>query len=227
MTYSYHMTTPQFVKRLLPIVLVALGIGVLIYLVTWQPATTTKSYTTYVVTKKDVQHTIQETGVVITRHIDNEDKKVVQWYVDEDQVNNVSNDQVVTLEIDALDEAVEGKIESITDSPRITGDATAYEVIVTLNKEPERLFNGMHADVTVVVEAKTNVLAVPNNSLTKTDDTYSVIVVHEQRRIYLKRLGIDTTEQTVETKIVEIGLAGDDFTEITSGLNAGDSIATN
>lgn len=225
------MTIPQSFKRLLPIILVVLGVMLLIYLITWQPAASTKAYTTYTVAKKDVQRTIQATGMVITKTIDDEAKKVVQWYVSEDQVKalkDLADDQAVTLDISALDTTVDGKIHSIADQPRITGDTTDYEVIVTFDDEPEDLLDGMHADTTVVLETKADVLAVPNNSLTKTDDdTYSVNTLHEERRIYLKRLGIDKSEQTLETKTVEIGLEGDDYTEITSGLNSGSVIVAN
>lgn len=219
------MTIPQSIKRLLPIILVVLGVALLIYLITWQPATTTKAYTTYTVTKKDVQRSVQETGIVVTKSINDEAKKVVQWHVGEDRVQAVkdlNDDQTVTLDISALDTTVDGNIQSIADQPRVTGDTTDYEVLVTFANEPEHLLDGMHADVTVVLDTKNNVLAVPNTSLTKaSDDSYSVNIIHEQRRIYLKRLGIDTTEQTLEAKLVEIGLEGDDYTEVTSGLTDG------
>ncbi len=223
------MTLPQPLKRLLPIILVVLGIALLIYLIAWQPATSTKAYTTYTVTKKDVQRTIQATGLVVTKPIDNAAKKVVQWYVSEDQVQalkDVGDDNNVTLELSALDTTADGKIHSIADQPRITGDTTDYEVVVTFNDDPDGLLDGMHADVTVVLETKNNVLAVPNSSLTKTDDTYSVTILHEERRIYLKRLGIDKSEQAVEAKTVEIGLEGNAYTEITSGITDGTVIVT-
>ena len=198
--------------------------ALLVYLITWQPTSSNQTYTTYTVAKKDVQHTIQTTGLVLTKIIDKEEIKLVQWYVAEDQVNDLAIDQEVSLEITALATTNTGKIYSIATEPRITGDNTEYEVLVKFNEVPEKILNGMHADVIVVLETKNDVLAVPNDSLTETDSGYSVDRVTEQRRIYLQRLNIDKTTQTLEPTDVNIGLQGDDYTEITSGLSDNDVI---
>ncbi|MFA5995191.1 MAG: HlyD family efflux transporter periplasmic adaptor subunit [Patescibacteria group bacterium] len=221
------MKINRTLKFILPLILVAGCIALLIYLVTWQPAESAQAYTPYVVTKKDVQQTIQVTGLVITKLVDKEETKLVQWYVSEDQVNDIAIDQEATLDITALDNSTTGKIDFISSEPRLTGNTTEYEVLVKFNDEPEHLLNGMHADVTVVLETKNNVLAVPNDSLIEVNDEYSVNIIHEQRRIYSKSLNIDKTVQNLEPTNVTIGLLGDDYTEITSGLSENEVISAN
>lgn len=206
-------------------VFVVLVVAVLVFLITWKPKSQTSAYETATVTQRSIERTLDDTGTITQRTIDDEDQQVVQFFVDEDDVTSLSTDQEVSITIDAIDAAEEGTMYSIADDPTISGDVTEYEVIVDFDEIPEHLRNGMHADVHIVLDSTTDdVLAVPNVSLYTQDGQYYVNRVVEERRVYLKRLGIDKTDQTVEAVEVQIGFEGDDYTEITDGLKEGDLI---
>jgi membrane fusion protein, macrolide-specific efflux system len=70
----------------------------------------------------------------------------------------------------------------------------------------------MSADVTVVVAAAENVVAVPASALSGTSGSYTVRV-----------LGSDGTATTTP---VEVGLVTSDLAEITGGVSAGDTVVT-
>lgn len=211
-------------KTIGQIVFVVACVALLIFLITWTPAAEEEPYATTTVEQRDIERTIQGTGVIVTRHIDDEDQPVVQWFVTEDEVDTVAVDHAADLTIDALEVDTSGTIHSIADEPRLSGDTTEYEVITTLTDQPDNVRNGLHVDVTVVLETKNDVIAVPNESLSQTDGDWSVTLITEQRRVYLKRLRIDKTVQAAQRQDVEIGFEGDDYTEITAGLSVGDVI---
>lgn len=149
---------------------------------------------------------------------------MIQAFVDEQHVNDLEKGDDVEGIVEATQNQLNGFIDSISDEPRITGGKTEYEVIILLKSIPETLKNGMHADMTFVRASSFDVLSIPNDALYKDGDQYKVDRVLETRRIYLKRLGVDKATQDVESVNVEIGLEGDEYTVITSGLNEGDVV---
>lgn len=201
-------------------------IGVLVWLVTWQPVPASTPAATATAEVRTVEDTLDATGVTSTHVIDDAEQKVIQVYVDEYAVNDLAVDQAVAVTIAALDDDEgTGKIYTIADQPRLTGDTTEYEVIIQFDTVPDHLRNGMHADITMVLTSAENVLAVPNGSVYSNNDNYYVDRVTEERRVELPRLGIQRSDVTTSPIKVDIGLEGDDYTEITSGLNAGDKVA--
>ncbi|MBI2410542.1 MAG: hypothetical protein HYV32_01415 [Candidatus Kerfeldbacteria bacterium] len=215
----------SWLRKILYAIFFILVIAVLIVLITWKPKSQATAYTTATVTQRSIERTLDDTGVITKRTIDDADQQVVQFFVDEDDVDSLSTDQEVDLSIDAIDAEEQGTIYTIADDPTISGDVTEYEVIVDVDEIPEHVRNGMHADVHIVLDSTADdVLAVPNASLYTQDEQYYVNRVVEERRVHLKRLGIDKTDQTIESVEVQIGFEGDDYTEITDGLKEGDVI---
>lgn len=215
----------DFVKKIISGIFIVGIAALLVFLVTWSPKPQDDLYTSYTVTTTDIERSSTDQGVVTTQVIDNEEKKVVQVFIDEYDVVNLEQDQEVTINALALDEEVQGSVYSVSDQPRITGDTTEYEVIVTFDSIPEDVRNGMHADVTIVLDQVEDVVAVPNKSLYQKDGQYYVDLLHEERRVYLKRLGVDRSTQVLEPIEVTIGFEGDEYTEITDGVEEGDEIA--
>ncbi|HLD21941.1 MAG TPA: hypothetical protein VJB65_03510 [Patescibacteria group bacterium] len=216
----------DLLKKLLPVLLVIGVVVILIFLVTWQPQTEQQQYKTAEVMKRTIEKTLEIDGLVVTRSIDDEDKKVVQVFVNENDIHDIAPEEAVTLHIPALDEDVDGSVYSVSEEPRITGDTTEYEVISTCDTIPEKLLNGMHVEWTIVLGTTDDeVLAVPNSSLYKQDDQYYVDRVHEKRKVFLSRLGVDKTIQELEPVQVTIGFEGDEYTEVTDELKEGEKIA--
>lgn len=218
----------EMVRKISMVIITLLIIAVLGFLVTWQPKEQTKPYTPYEVSTQTIEKTLEENGLVTKRMKDDKEQTVVQLFVDEYDIGKLSVDQEVTLNIEALDEKGEelaGTIDTIADDPRITGDVSEYEVIVEFTDDlPEGIKIGMHVDMSVQLDAREDVLAVPNDSLYEEDGDYYVDLLHEQRRVYFPKLGLDREIQTTERVKVTIGFEGDQYTEITDGVNEGDTI---
>ena len=89
-------------------------------------------------------------------------------------------------------------------------DGVAYfEAVLTFPYNPPWLRGGLNADVDIITETRDKVLRMPKRFLTRTDDTYTVLIPQ----------GVSTTVHTVG-----VGFSGNDgYVEIT-GLNEGDTI---
>jgi RND family efflux transporter MFP subunit len=106
------------------------------------------------------------------------------------------------------DEYFDGNISSI--SPNAASDGT-YEVKVNIPNEDGSLKGGMFTEVYFTKSKSESAVVIPRDSvITKDGESYVFTVVNGTAKKNIVELGIDT---------------GDDV-EITSGLNAGDTIVT-
>jgi HlyD family secretion protein len=98
-----------------------------------------------------------------------------------------------------------GKVSQIDPAGTTSGRLVRYGVLVAFDAVPDDLLLGQSADVAVTTAAATDVLYVPSTAVSK--DTVTVRVGgHDQ------------------TRKVLTGLRGDRYTEIRSGLQAGDEL---
>lgn len=127
----------------------------------------------------------------------------------------------------------EGTITEISSLPESTGVAQ-YEVRALLNYDRNTaeliLREGMLADIEVVQEENPDALRIPTAAITYEQGVPKVTVVNaltDEQKQQVARIGIVRTETTpVETYTVtvELGIVGQYYTEITSGLAEGDII---
>ena len=106
------------------------------------------------------------------------------------------------------DQVFSGRVTQI--SPIVDAASRSATVEVTLPNNQHKLVPGMTASMQLVVERREHVVAVPLSALFATDKTKAVI--------------IDGT--TARFRTIQIGLVGDDKTEVVSGINPGDKVAT-
>jgi macrolide-specific efflux system membrane fusion protein len=85
----------------------------------------------------------------------------------------------------------------------------SYAVTVSLPTLPKGLRSGQSATVSVTTGSRSNVLTVPSSAITGSGSNHTVTVV--------------AGGQQTRTP-VEIGLEGDQLTEVTSGLTAGQQV---
>jgi multidrug efflux pump subunit AcrA (membrane-fusion protein) len=102
-----------------------------------------------------------------------------------------------------------GKVTAIDMSSTTTGNVVQYGVTISLTSRPAGIRLGQTATVQVVVSKAADVLYVPTAAV-RTAGGRSTVTV------------LQNGEQVV--KQVEVGVQGDQGTEITSGLNAGDRV---
>ncbi len=133
---------------------------------------------------------------------------IVSIPVDELDVVNVEPGQPVTVEVDAIPgEVFTGAVQKIAQEGTVQQGVTNYSVTVEIWSDAPRL--GMSATATISTAQKSQVLTVPIEAIT-----------WEQGQAYVTQM---ESGQTAKKKI-KVGVQGDLYAEIVSGLEEGDSI---
>ena len=120
-----------------------------------------------------------------------------------------------------------GKIRKVAPSAGGTDPAAAsaggvvrFPVEIQIDKEDTRLKPGMSARCTMIVARRKNVLRLPTNCVKTVSGKSTVQIVTETVQDGKKT-------QKVEVRPVSIGLTGDEFVEIQSGVKEGEKIRPN
>ncbi|MDO8812867.1 MAG: efflux RND transporter periplasmic adaptor subunit [Gallionella sp.] len=133
--------------------------------------------------------------------------------IDEVDAANIKAGQVSRITLDAIKgKSFAGKVKRVAPYVlELEKQARTVEVEVDFLEPPgaENLLIGYSADVEIVHASHEKVLRIPTQTLL------------EGKRVLLYR----ATDGVLEERVVTIGLANWEYTEITSGLNEGDQIA--
>ncbi len=121
----------------------------------------------------------------------------------------VGQSAVVTL--DSLpDDPIDGRVTAIASTSTVVNNVVDYEVTIRLLQLPSAVRLGETASAQVTTASATNVLEVPSAAVTTVGGQHLVTVV-------------SSNGQTTRTA-VQVGVEGDDTTEIVSGLSAGQQV---
>ncbi|MDQ2800604.1 MAG: efflux RND transporter periplasmic adaptor subunit, partial [Armatimonadota bacterium] len=160
----------------------------------------------------------------------------VQATVDETDLANVDDNQTVEVNFDAYPGIpFDGKVTRVEPQAVVNQNVTQFNVRVEIdNSSPTfRLLKpGMNATCNFLVGSKDNVIAVPNSAV-QTDDQGPYVEIAQGGKVAPAdpASGMPADPDTfisvkAERRAVETGLAGDDATEITSGLKVGERVVT-
>ena len=160
-------------------------------------------------------------------------KMQVEASVDEADIGQIVEGQTVTFTVDSYpDDVFRAKVRQVRKAPVETQNVVSYLVIIDVNNADGKLLPGMTANVEIITGAKTNVLRVPTNALRfrpkladraePKEEKPSAPAKKETPKPTLYLAGTDLYRPV--RKQVQIGLQGDDYTEVTSGIKAGDKI---
>jgi macrolide-specific efflux system membrane fusion protein len=137
-------------------------------------------------------------------------KLQVNANVPEADATRLKNDQTATVTWNALTgTTATGKITSISPTASTSGNVVSYPIAVTLDTIPTGTKLGQSVKLTVTVERVENAIYVPNAAVRSVGGRSIVTVV---------------TNGKQETRAVQIGLKGDSFTVIASGLTVGEQV---
>ncbi len=132
--------------------------------------------------------------------------------VDELDVAQVKVGQPAMIAVDAIpDRTFAGVITYLADTPTTQGGVVTYEARVELQEDDPALRPGMSVSVDIITAKAENVLIIPNRVMR---------VDRETGAFYVEKLVNNTPVRTR----VEVGLRNDQFSEIISGLEEGDTI---
>lgn len=108
------------------------------------------------------------------------------------------------------DTSVPGIVSSISPTSTTSGGVTSYPIVVSLDSVPEGAKLGQSVSLTVEVSKAENVLFVPAAAVKSAGNARTVTVL--------------TSTGAEQVRPVEVGVEGDTYTEIKSGLELGDKV---
>lgn len=133
--------------------------------------------------------------------------------IDETDILSLKEGQEAQVTVSSVsDDAFTGSVTSISKTADTSTGVTRYSAEVTLDWQTGMLM-GMTADVDVQIQGTENALIIPVDALHQNSATYYVYTGYDEAQ---KRY-------TGRTEVT-IGMQNDDYVEITSGLNEGDTV---
>lgn len=141
--------------------------------------------------------------------------------IDELDISQVKVGQSVEITADAVEgKTFTGTITKVSVAGTTTNGTTSYPVTVRIN-ENESLWPGMNVDAKIVVSANDNALAIPVGAVERGNQ---VLITAASPSASNAMKDASAPEGYVYVK-VETGVSDNDYIEITSGLQEGDTVA--
>ena len=109
------------------------------------------------------------------------------------------------------DQTLKGEVILINPAEELIEGIVYYKVMIDLEEETEGVKPGMTADISIKTGKKENVLVVPKGAVKKINGKTIIEVFKDAK---------------VEEREIEVGLKGNDFYEVVSGLEKGEQIIT-
>ncbi|MCP2202231.1 efflux RND transporter periplasmic adaptor subunit [Lentzea flava] len=135
---------------------------------------------------------------------------VLHANVSESDVSKLKADQAATVTVNAMaTQPIQAKVAQVDLTPTTSNNVVQYGVTLTLTDPPAGLRPGQSASVEITISQASNVLAVP---------AAAVQTVNNQSTVQVLENGAETR------KTVEVGVRGDQYVEIKSGLTAGEEV---
>lgn len=126
-----------------------------------------------------------------------------------DQVHDVQVGQVASVVPDGRTEALAGKVSHLAVTPDTSGTTPTYRVTIAFDRPVTDLGNGSTAAVTITLGSVADAMAVPTSAIATTGGLRTVSVLDGD---------------AVQIARVQVGVVGDTWTEITSGLAEGQTV---
>jgi macrolide-specific efflux system membrane fusion protein len=151
--------------------------------------------------------TTTTSGFVVVTDLKN---LVLHANVSESDVSKLKADQAAAVTVNAMaTQPIQAKVAQVDLTPTTSNNVVQYGVTLTLTEPPAGLRPGQSASVEITVSSAANVLAVPAAAVQTVSGASSVQVMEN---------GAETR------KTVEIGVRGDQYVEIKTGLTAGEEV---
>ncbi|MEW6059078.1 MAG: HlyD family efflux transporter periplasmic adaptor subunit [Actinomycetota bacterium] len=134
----------------------------------------------------------------------------VQAYFSETDTAHLKVGQRARVTLNALPgKSVRGKVVAIDATSTTVNQVVDYGVTIKLHRQPRGIRVGQTAVVVVITGVAKDVLYVPSSAVTTLGKQSSVTLLQDGEQV---------------STLVEVGLEGDEYTEIVSGLSEGDEV---
>ena len=160
-------------------------------------------------------------GTIITT------KDLATITLNEVDVAKIKLGEKATLTFDAVpDLTIAGQVAEIDSVGTVSQGVVDYDVKISFDTQDSRIKSGMSVDATIITNMVQDVVSVPNSSIRMANDGTSYVQTFDASISGVSGSGTFTTALTPKQIQVQVGLADDTSTEITSGLKEGDIIIT-
>jgi len=140
-------------------------------------------------------------------------KLEVQANITEEDFPIVSVGQEVELFFDARPEiSIHGRVSRIIPQRNEGDSSPLYDIYITLDEVPDGLADGMTADAAITIAKHAGVLCLPRAVVRASGNDTTIVKVWD---------GLQEME-----KEITVGLRGDTYVEIVSGLSEGEQVVT-
>ncbi|MEK9165617.1 MAG: HlyD family efflux transporter periplasmic adaptor subunit, partial [Patescibacteria group bacterium] len=160
-------------------------------------------------------------------------QKIAEITLNEIDITKVKSGQKANITFDAVpDLNITGQVAEVDTLGTTTQGVVNYGVKIAFDAQDERIKPGMSLSVSIIIDAKTDTLLVPNSAVKGQGNASYVEVLStgqteptEPNSAEAKILG-DNINSLPRRQPVTIGLSNDTMTEIISGLNEGNQVVT-
>jgi len=156
-------------------------------------------------------------------------QQIAEISLNEVDAAKVKVGQKATLTFDAIEGlSIAGQVADIDMIGTVTQGVVSYNVKISFDTQDNRIKPGMSATAQIIIEAKPDVLLVPNSAIKINGGTsYVEIFSNEQMSNFSASISQSVTSSVPPNQQpVETGISNDTSTEITSGLKEGDQIVS-
>ena len=155
-------------------------------------------------------------------------KMQVEASVDEADIGQVQEGQNVRFTVDSYpNDVFIAKVRQVRKAATETQNVVSYLVIIDVDNPDEKLLPGMTANVDIITGAKPDVVRVPSSALRFrpriADRDKKDAPKKDARPAPTLYIASDDKYKPIARRVT-IGVEGDDFTEITSGVHAGELV---
>ena len=155
-------------------------------------------------------------------------KMQVEASVDEADIGQVQEGQNVRFTVDSYPQDIfSAKVRQVRKAATETQNVVSYLVIIDVDNLDEKLLPGMTANVDIITGSKPNVMRVPSSALRfrprAADRDDKKLPEKDGRPAPTLYIASDDKYKPVARRVT-IGVEGDDFTEIISGVRAGELV---
>lgn len=144
-------------------------------------------------------------------YIENPNLLSIEILLDQIDIVRLEEGQKANMVFDALpDTTFTGAIDQVNQTPVDSSGVVSYLVSITLNRDEEKIFSGMTAEVEIIISELKDVILVPNSAI--------------QNQRGQKTVLIQTSDAGPKMVSIEIGETDGKNTEVKSGLKEGDIV---
>ncbi len=136
---------------------------------------------------------------------------IAKAHISQAQAVGLKKGAEAEIKIAGQDDPIPAKLSLV--SPALDPGSTTIEVWVQAAKPPDSLRPGMTVQISITAATAKDAVIVPNNSIFQTNDGANYVVVAG-------------SDNVAHQKIIQLGIRGISETQITSGVNAGESVIT-